>query len=308
MAQMRGGQVLSVLWGLSALVTGGLPPGYDLGEALKCAQLSSITYCINDMAGWTCPYCTNPCVDQIKLTAVLTNKTSDTHGFVAVDDAAKTLYVAFRGTADLRNWITDLDAITKANVTLPLCGGSDGVAARVLVHSGFYYGFEALRMQMNTALRALATTGRADYKVVVTGHSLGAALATLAGVALVCDDRFNSQPLVVYNFGSPRIGNDALYELVEVALSDQLRILRHTHWQDPVPHLPLEMMGYHHVAREYFLGEYWAPPQGNHSVQECDGSGEDPKCADQFDLPDNIDNHLQYFNVTLSSTACTAVP
>ena len=50
---------------------------------------------------------------------------------------------------------------------------------------------------------------------------------------------------------------------------------RVTHGFDPVPHLPLEAMGFHHVATEVYYNEL----QTKHTV--CNGSGEDGKCSNK---------------------------
>ena len=51
------------------------------------------------------------------------------------------------------------------------------------------------------------------YSVVTSGHSLGGALASLAGVTLKAN--FPSTPLRVYTFGQPRTGDRAFADLVE---------------------------------------------------------------------------------------------
>jgi hypothetical protein len=209
---------------------------------------------------------------------VLTNITTDTHGYVAIDDSLSTVYIVFRGTTDLQNWITNLDAFKAADLRLPNCGGND---ADILVHDGFYDAYQSVQSQLAQALQLLKNNGKGNYKIVVTGHSLGAALATLAGIQLVCDAPSDDQSLVVYNYGSPRIGNGAFFMFVSGTIGGKMQLLRHTHWRDPVPHLPLMDMDYHHAAREYFLQAAWSPPEGNKSVFECNGSGEDPNCSDQ---------------------------
>ena len=51
------------------------------------------------------------------------------------------------------------------------------------------------------------------YSIVVTGHSLGGALASLAGVVLKAS--LPSRDLKVYTFGQPRTGDSAFVRLVE---------------------------------------------------------------------------------------------
>jgi predicted lipase len=46
---------------------------------------------------------------------------------------------------------------------------------------------------------------------------------------------------MLYTFGMPRIGNE---RFAEYAHSMYPKAYRVTHWRDPVPHIPLEDMGF----------------------------------------------------------------
>jgi alpha-beta hydrolase superfamily lysophospholipase len=83
------------------------------------------------------------------------------------------------------------------------------------------------------------------YRIVTTGHSLGGALAQLAATDL----RNKGYDVTAYTYGSPRIGNDKLCTFI----SNQGRNFRVTHMDDPVPRLPLMLMGYQHVSPEYHI-------------------------------------------------------
>ena len=95
-----------------------------------------------------------------------------------------------------------------------MCGSTS-----VLVHEGFSDAYESVRPQILTVLHQLARDGAGDYNVVVAGHSLGAALATLAAVDLVCGDPGDHRAdpwgnISMYNYGSPRVGDVDFYSLV----------------------------------------------------------------------------------------------
>jgi len=84
----------------------------------------------------------------------------DTQSFVAAtNDVA---LIAFRGTESIRDWITDLNA---RRVTRPYG----------LVHRGFYHAFNDVRTRLERVLESFP-----ERKIVLTGHSLGGALATVA--------------------------------------------------------------------------------------------------------------------------------
>lgn len=87
-----------------------------------------------------------------------------------------------------------------------------------------------------------------DYSIVTTGHSMGAALATLAGANL--RQKIPEKVIDVYSLGSPRVGNQAFAEYVSAQPGSVFRI---THVNDPVPRLPPNLMGYYHTDVEYWL-------------------------------------------------------
>jgi hypothetical protein len=62
-----------------------------------------------------------------------------------------------------------------------------------------------------------------------------------------------------------------------------------------VPHLPQEVLGFEHIATEVFFDE----PSSHYTV--CSGSGEDPKCSDQFDFDTYISDHLDYMAIQCCS-------
>ena len=101
--------------------------------------------------------------------------------------------LVFRGTLGLKDVMTDLECLP----TLPEGGG--------YVHNGFKRALDAVWDDgIKPALRKL------DFPLFFTGHSLGAALATLAAARCILDpDLKNSRPEALYTFGSPRVGDKA---------------------------------------------------------------------------------------------------
>jgi Lipase (class 3) len=100
---------------------------------------------------------------------------------------------------------------------------------------------------VNTALAENPT-----FVVVVTGHSLGGAVATLAGAYL----RDSGIPCSIYTYGSPRVGNAAFADFVtnQQQQSDgSLSTFRITHLDDPVPRLPPMLLSYRHTSPEFWL-------------------------------------------------------
>jgi hypothetical protein len=86
------------------------------------------------------------------------------------------------------------------------------------------------------------------YKITLTGHSLGGAVATLAAASL----RNAGYTVALYNFGSPRIGGSKISSYITKQAGGNYRV---THWNDPVPKLPLLTMGYVHISPEYYINK-----------------------------------------------------
>lgn len=106
-------------------------------------------------------------------------------GFLAWTD--ELVMVTFRGTESTADWLSNLNVSTRV---IP------GVGA---VHAGFLGQFEALRPELERLLR-----GRANLPLLVTGHSLGGAIAVLAATSWA-----NSRPVrALYTYGQPAVAKD----------------------------------------------------------------------------------------------------
>ena len=99
--------------------------------------------------------------------------------------------VAFKGTSSLLDLITDIDT---DSVNFKYGKGK--------VHGGFEAAYESLRNKLDVELKKLGAKN-----VLFTGHSLGGALATLAGA----DTGLGVQSHVI-SFGSPQVGDKGFKE------------------------------------------------------------------------------------------------
>ena len=154
-------------------------------------------------------------------------------------------------------------------------------------------------MNPHTAKLSNLASKYPGYKIAVTGHSLGAALATLTALELI--DSFGSK-VVVYNYGCPRLFNG---DGANWASSGVVNIAaRRTHYKDIVPHAPPYLSGYRHTVGEVYEGgpssDYPNFPGG--PLQVCEGEESD-KCADQWDIG-SISDHLLYSGVHMGTGGC----
>ncbi|GJP86348.1 hypothetical protein CLOP_g16380 [Closterium sp. NIES-67] len=121
---------------------------------------------------------------------------------------------------------------------------------RRVVHSGFLDAYDFVKPRLMTVLKdILASTGD-KFRIMVTGHSLGDALATVLTYDLAQSDLKQQYgfSLSMYNFGSPRVGNHAFASRYNELVGDSWRIAND---EDIVPRL--RIIDYRHVATEVVL-------------------------------------------------------
>ena len=116
-----------------------------------------------------------------------------------------------------------------------------------------------------------------NCSLLFTGHSLGAAMATMAAADLTLEGEESS----LFTFGSPRVGNSEFKSWAQGRLSTSMRMRRQL---DIVPAIPPRGFGfdYEHVAHEIWNKHADGEPD---SYVMCDGSGEDPNCGDSEETP-----------------------
>ncbi|KAL5772269.1 hypothetical protein ACOSQ2_012193 [Xanthoceras sorbifolium] len=100
-----------------------------------------------------------------------------------------------------------------------------------------------------------------EISITVTGHSLGAALATMTGVD-IASNGYNKPsnkegkacPVTVMAFGSPRVGNEDFKKAVS-QIKD-LHILRIRNASDGITSLPPDLFSYVDVGTQGLFGEF----------------------------------------------------
>jgi triacylglycerol lipase len=152
---------------------------------------------------------------------------------VSMPDA---IVLAFRGTQVDDFWSSVLDFIVDVQL-LPV-PDSHGH----LVHAGFLGALAEVWQPISTFLKA--EQAKRQRPLWITGHSLGAALATLAADRCSDDASFRLQG--VYTYGSPRVGDARFGARLRVP------VFRFRNDSDIVPHLPLGLL-FEHVGALQFI-------------------------------------------------------
>jgi triacylglycerol lipase len=135
--------------------------------------------------------------------------------------------LVFRGSHDLLDWLTNVHTLPVGWATAP---GK--------VHEGFRDALECVVEQIDRALGGFACP--AFY----TGHSLGAALATLAAFRSP-----EGSVRAVYAFGSPRVGDAAFL----AALDEKAKVYRVVHSRDVVTTVPPVFLGFAHTGELHYI-------------------------------------------------------
>lgn len=275
-------------------------------ELEEFARIVDIAYCVGlTSLGISKPFqCLSRCSEFPNFELVTTWNTgpllSDSCGYIALDHGKRRIIVAFRGTYSIANTVVDLSTIPQEYVPYPGSDDDDDqvpddVSKRILeglgghpkreiitqppkcnnctVHMGFH------RSWLNTRKRILPDLLQhvllyPHYELNLVGHSLGGAVAALAGLDLQAR---HLEPTVT-TFGEPRVGNAALVRFLDERFDleherhddTKLKYRRVTHIDDPIPLLPLTEWSYAMHAGEIYISKPALSPDIQ-DLQHCEG-------------------------------------
>nr|ABV03820.1 extracellular lipase [Aureobasidium pullulans] len=266
----------------------------------ELARVVDISYCVGLTGiGISRPFkCLGRCSEFPDFELVKTWNTgqlmSDSCGYIALAHSQTNprIIVAFRGTYSIANTVVDLSTVPQEYIPYP--GDPDSGASKTdhakcdncTVHTGFYSSWKVASSAILPDVEA-AIAAYPDYALTLVGHSLGGAVAALAGL------EFESRGWnpTITTFGEPRLGNAALNEYLDQRFNlldstrevwtntfdeRQLRYRRVTHIDDPVPLLPLTEWGYRMHAGEIYISKSALTPDIE-DLQHCVGD-EDHRC------------------------------
>jgi len=210
---------------------------------------------------------------------------TDVKGYVATDTTNKLTIIGFQGTESAKQAVVD---VTFALKDVPeLCKGCQA-------HSGFWQSW----MEAQPFVMMALSTAPANHKLIVTGHSLGGAIATLAAGHI----RAMGKAVDLYSFGAPRVGNQKLADFIQVPGFFSGQNHRVTHYNDPVPRLPPASFGYAHYVPEIYIKSASEVAVKINDVMNLDASNTATSGNEQFLIVD-ARAHSWYFNAI---SACYA--
>lgn len=280
---------------------------FHLNTALVCAQLCRLTYLAlpetdydpeHDLIPCDPPY-DRPAEQALDITQLLQEGDIAPQSSFVIDTyflkvvgvrLNEAIFVAIRGSKGVRDWLTNLQSWTE---TISL-HASDGPGLQKLqVHAGFMKLINQIRRGIAREVEALGRGAPDRLDVVVTGHSLGGALALLFAARFneVVPEywgRMGPEPdglifrrgrereqtvASVYTFGAPMVGK----EMQKASLNAMHhRIVRD---RDLVPFLPSTAVGFEHDTDALLFTE--RGPNGLIVRQHEDGKN--PIRATMFD-------------------------
>ena len=200
-----------------------LPPGYTLVGAIEAdMQVAAATVT----------------QAQPNETRIVNNMLAESNifGLVAWNALEQTALVAFRGTKSIWEWIADVDAIPVPYLPVHNTG---------LVHMGFALVYEHVRANV---AKLLNTGCKGAKRILVTGHSLGGAIAILSGMDIVKNVPFGVAP-ELYTFAGPRAGDPIFAEHYKALIPTCNRVVN---FMDVVPQVPVPPL-YEHAGTEVLV-------------------------------------------------------
>lgn len=210
------------------------------------AQYAAAAYCSsnNNSTGTpiTCPAGICPLIEAAGAHSVSefeNTVVADNTGFIAVDDVNRLVVLTFRGSVSRSNWVEDrkLD-----RVHTDLC-------RECHIHRGFWESWVEVRDTVRDNVKRTLNDHK-DYRLAITGHSLGGAIATLAAADLRKDNNDLAQRTELFTYGSPRVGNMGAASFLSRQSTHSYRI---TSMNDPIPRQPGTLLNYFHTSPEYWI-------------------------------------------------------
>ena len=167
-------------------------------------------------------------------------------------------YIAFRGTMEPQEWMQNFTYKQQHALFLNNSKNSPNI------HSGFLEVYNNFRNNLIHKIKELKPT-----QIFIAGHSLGGAIATICGLDL----KILGYNTIVYNFASPRVGDDKFCDLVK---NSNLPLYRIVNTSDVAPTFPVSVSPnfddpekpfiYNHCGNAIYFTDNWKSIVNNHTL------------------------------------------
>jgi hypothetical protein len=251
-------------------------------EARGFIKYAGAAYCSQDqLVNWSCANCNGYAAGGSEIT-YFSDADTNSAGYLAINKNQKLIILGYRGTDDITNWILNIQ-IKFANAGLPAPNQNANV------HTGFNKITNALLPASESRLVA-ALAKYPDYKVVLTGHSLGGAIATLTGYRLAEKGTIPYNKINIITYGQPRVGDPQFASYLN---SKPWTATRVTAYADLVAISPGIGMGYGHNQYNMHINK-------SGQTVKCSIYQEDNNCISDHWFP-SIDAHFTYWDQRMNS-------
>ena len=266
---------------------------YDPGLSLKMLFLSAAAY--DPLHPQKCLDNSLPSAD-FQIQHSVTRKCADDQcsGYVAVSHTVKVIAIAFRGSECF-------DQAFSVFVET-LFSPKEAFLSKGKVQTYWKRGFETLWPSMESKVKALIADNP-SYKIWVTGHSLGGAMASLASAWLSYHNIASREKIISYTFGMPRVGNYKYALEHDRLVGNSWRVVN---YDDAVPHfpgvyvVPNMLFGPYHHGVEAFYSKPAISVYSEH--RECHGqrNNEDRTCS-LTKTTRSFERHKNYFSIPVGT-------
>ncbi len=204
----------------------------------------------------------------------LTNKVIQ--GYFGID-FADNVFIIFRGSDSFNDWRANLTAIFEPlntdqpkkksksrskfgfnfNIDFQKIKPYTALNNKILIHKGF---IDIFKKEFKNSLEdqdflSSHIANHPQKKIIVSGHSLGGALAYLCAEDIAYNsknqNKNNEIDLCCITFGAPRIGNKHFKNYYNKKVRNTFRV---SYGNDIVTKIPLVFFNYRHIGKHYDLG------------------------------------------------------
>ncbi|GAB4380700.1 MAG: hypothetical protein Kow00121_37460 [Elainellaceae cyanobacterium] len=189
----------------------------------------------------------------------INNRDRDTQAFMF--RTPDFVVISFRGSQERKDWQTNFSTRLKkfAFKTEMQALEEDVVPPKGQVHRGFQAAWNSVEIEVIKQIRRWNKERSRPLPILITGHSLGGALATVAAASLV-KRGFNIQGL--YTFGQPRVGD--LVFANEIGQLLKGKVFRFVNNNDIVPQIPPPYLPWNPLRIYVHMGQmYYFNARGN---------------------------------------------